>query len=305
MSTAVLLMAYGSPRSLDEVEPYYTEIRGGRAPSAGALADLRARYERIGGGSPLTEITRRQAAALQGVLDAASPGAYRTYVGMKHWHPFIREAVAEIRADGAERVIGLVLAPHFSRISIGGYALRLHAAREAVEGKFEVRMIPSWYADPGFVAFAARNLRRALDGWNAADPKLRVLFTAHSLPARILDEADPYRDQLLDSSRLVAETAGTPHWELAFQSASHTGEPWLGPDVLDRLDAFAGEGGHHVVVAPIGFVADHLEVLYDVDVECAERAAKLGLELRRVDSPNDDPDFIQTLAVIVREGLSG
>jgi ferrochelatase len=298
-TTAVLCMAYGGPRSLDEVEDYYTDIRGGRRPSPEALENLVRRYERIGGLSPLPEITRRQAEALGSALEAATPGRFRTYVGMKHWHPFVREAVEDIAADGADDVIGLVLAPHFSKISIGGYEQRLFAARAATGAFFEIDMITHWYDDEGFVAFAAENLRAALGDWDPAEGATRVFFSAHSLPERILAEGDPYRDQLLKSSALIAEAAGAPNWEFAFQSQSHTGEPWLGPDILTSLDAFADRGGRRAVVAPIGFVADHLEVLYDVDVECVEEAEKLGIELRRTASPNDDPRFIQVLAGVV------
>lgn len=301
MTTAVLCMAYGGPNSLDEVADYYTDIRGGRRPSPESLADLMRRYEAIGGLSPLPEITRRQAAALGEALEAASPGRYRTHVGMKHWHPFVGEAVEDIVARGADEVIGLVLAPHYSKMSIGGYEQRLVAARAAAGASFSVDMIPSWYDDQGFVAFAAENLRAALGDWDPGDPGTRVFFSAHSLPERILAEGDPYRDQLLDSSRLIAEAAEVPNWEFAFQSQSQTGEPWLGPDVLTSVEAFAAAGGKRAIVSPIGFVADHLEVLYDLDIEAAELAGKLGVDLRRTASPNDDPRFIQVLSGVVRK----
>ncbi|HLI56882.1 MAG TPA: ferrochelatase, partial [Actinomycetota bacterium] len=200
MTTAVVCMAYGGPRSLDEVEPYYTDIRGGRKPSPEALADLMSRYEKIGGLSPLPEITKRQADALGAALQAASPGEYRTYVGMKHWHPFVAEAIEQVVADGAERVIGLALAPHYSKMSIGGYEDRLKAAQAKTGGTFTLDMIHSWYENPSFVAFSATNLRTALGGWDPADPATRVFFSAHSLPERILAQGDPYRDQLLASS---------------------------------------------------------------------------------------------------------
>jgi ferrochelatase len=294
-------MAYGGPNSLEEVEDYYTDIRGGRRPSVESLADLMSRYEAIGGLSPLPDITRRQAAALGEVLEAASPGTYRTHVGMKHWHPYVREAVEQIVTQGADEVIGLVLAPHYSKMSIGGYEQRLLAAQAAAGASFKVDMIPYWYDDPGFIAFAADNLRTALGDWDPAEAGTRVFFSAHSLPERILAEGDPYKDQLLDSSRLIAEAALVPNWEFAFQSQSHTGEPWLGPDVLTSLGAFAAAGGRRAVVSPIGFVADHLEVLFDLDIEAAEQAKKLGIDLRRTASPNDDPRFIQVLAGVVQK----
>lgn len=297
MKCGVLLMAYGSPRILDEVEGYYTDIRGGRAPSAEALADLTARYERVGVPSPLEEITRRQAAALERALAGRGPDGsdIACYVGMKHWNPFIREAAAQIAADGVEKLVGLALAPHYSKMSIGGYESRLLAAKDELGAGFEVAMIDSWYDEPGFIDLVASNIREAVAGW----PGFRIFFTAHSLPERAMAGGDPYRDQLLASSKLAAGAAGVSDWEFAFQSASATGEPWLGPDIGDRLRAFAGEGGRRALVAPIGFVADHLEILFDVDVECAEEATRLGLELRRIASPNDDPRLIDTLADVV------
>jgi protoporphyrin/coproporphyrin ferrochelatase len=298
----VLLMAYGSPRTLDEVEGYYTDIRGGRAPSAEALADLTARYARVGMPSPLEEITRRQAAGLERALAGRGPGGsdIACYVGMKHWNPFIHEAVAQVAADGVEKLVGLVLAPHYSKMSIGGYESRLLAAKEELGATFEVAMVNSWYDEPGFIDLVASNIKDTATGWPEND--FRVFFTAHSLPERAMTGGDPYRDQLLASSKLIADAAGVSDWEFAFQSASATGEPWLGPDILDRLQAFAAEGGRHALIAPIGFVADHLEILFDVDVECAEEASRLGLELRRTTSPNDDPRLVDTLAnVVVKE----
>ncbi|MGH2719055.1 MAG: ferrochelatase, partial [Actinomycetota bacterium] len=209
----------------------------------------------------------------------------------------IEQVVGQRQAD---RVIGLALAPHYSRMSIGGYEDRLKAAQAKTGATFALDMIPSWYENPSFVDFSAANLNAALGDWDPVDPGTRVFFSAHSLPERILAEGDPYRDQLLASSGMIAEAAGAPNWEFAFQSQSHTGEPWLGPDVLTSLEAFAGRGGRRAVVAPIGFTADHLEILFDVDVEAAEAAAKLGIELRRTASPNDDPRFIEVLASVVR-----
>lgn len=300
----VLLMAYGSPGSLDELEPYYTDIRGGRPPSPEALDELAGRYRRIGGLSPLTEITRRQAQALENALIDGPTGCVTVYVGMKHWHPFVHETVTAIAADGIQTLAGIVLAPHYSKMSIGGYEQRLLSARQAQGVSFNVRMVRSWYDDPAFVDFLAARLRNCMAGWDPAEEGTRVFFTAHSLPERILRDADPYRDELLASCELVCDRAGVPHWEFAFQSASRTGEPWLGPDILERLAAFGQEGGGRALVAPIGFVADHLEVLFDIDVECAELTAALGIEMRRLPSPNDDPEFIEVLAGVARRALA-
>lgn len=297
MTTAVLCMAYGSPRSLDEVEGYLTDIRGGRPPSREGLDELKQRYGRIGGGSPLTEITESQASALQERLDEISPGHFRTYVGMKHWHPFIGETVAKIAADGVQRLIGLVLAPHYSKMSIGGYKSRVQDAMEAAGAGFELSMIPRWYGEPKFVDFYASLIREPLAHWDKEGT--RVFFTAHSLPERILSYGDRYQDELMESSSMIAGAANVSDWEFAFQSASHTGEPWLGPDILERLEAFRQDGGNAALVAPVGFTADHLEILFDVDVECAEKCREVGLDFRRTASPNDQPAFIDALASVV------
>lgn len=301
MTTGILFMAYGSPRSIDEVEPYYTDIRGGRAPSPEALEHLTDRYRRIGGSSPLEEITTRQAGGVEKALRSEGSDV-KAFVGMKHWHPYIAEAVERIAGDGIERVIGIALAPHYSKMSIGGYEERVIKAR-ASGASFAFRMIPYWYDDAGFIEFVAGNLKATLAGWDPGDRATKVFFSAHSLPERILATGDPYRDQLQESSKLIADVAGVPEWEFAFQSASETGEPWLGPDILERLEAFRSDGGHRAVIAPIGFTADHLEILFDVDIECAGKAKELGLELRRIPSPNDEPGFIRALAELIRRHL--
>jgi ferrochelatase len=299
MRTAVLLMAYGSPRTPDEVEPYFTDIRGGRPPSPQVLKVLADRYERIGGKSPLNEITQEQAESLEELLEHEHPGDFAVFTGMKHWHPFISDTVAKIAAEDLQRVIGLVLAPHFSKKSIGEYEARILKARDAAGAGFDLTMVKSWYDEPAFVELVAANLTQALGDWDTADPGTCVFFTAHSIPARIVAEGDPYADQLAESAKVFAEAAGIANYTTGWQSESTTGEPWLGPDILDRLGTFAEEGGKRALIAPVGFVADHLEVLFDVDVECVERAQELGIELRRIPSPNADPRFIRALADIV------
>lgn len=297
--TAVLLMAYGSPRTPDEVEPYFTDIRGGRPPSPQVLDELARRYNRIGGKSPLNEITREQADSLGNLLEQDHAGRYAVFTGMKHWHPYVADTVAEIASAGTDKVVGLVLAPHFSKKSIGEYETRILNARQAAGANFDLTMVKSWYNEPAFVDLVAANLKQTLKGWDAADPGTCVFFTAHSIPARIVAEGDPYADQLADSAKVFAGAAGITNFTTGWQSESTTGEPWLGPDILRRLESFAEEGGKRAVVAPVGFVADHLEVLFDVDVECVEKAAELGIELRRIPSPNADPRFIRALADVV------
>ena len=282
MNDAVLLMAYGSPSTAEDVRPYLEDVRGVRPVSDEAVAELAERYRRIGGRSPLDEVTEAQRAALE--RDLGLP----VFVGMKHWRPRIAEAVEAALARGAERVIGLVLAPHYSRLSVGEYRERLEAA---LSDRAELVLVESWHDDPAFVDVLAERVRDT-DAW--------VVFTAHSLPERILADGDPYREQLLETSRLVAERAGLERWSFAFQSASPTGEPWLGPDVLDELERLSAEGVGKVLVAPVGFVSDHLEILWDIDIEAREKADELGLELARIESLNDDPAFIGALAGVVR-----
>jgi protoporphyrin/coproporphyrin ferrochelatase len=285
VKTAVVLMAYGSPGRIEDIRPYLEDIREGRPVSDEAVEELTERYRRIGGRSPLDEITERQRAALERELEMP------VYVGMKHWRPRIAEAVEAALAGGAERVVGLVLAPHYSALSIAGYRERLEAA---LDGRAELRFVESWHDHEAFLAVLADRVR----GSDA-----HVVFTAHSLPERILAMGDPYRDQLLETSRLVAERAGIERWSFAFQSASETGEPWLGPDILEELDALHTQGVREVLVCPVGFVSDHLEILWDLDVAARERAAELGLRLDRIESLNDDPAFIRALAEVVRQAL--
>jgi protoporphyrin/coproporphyrin ferrochelatase len=275
-------MAYGSPSSPDDVRPYLEDVRGGRPVSDEAVAELAGRYRRIGGRSPLDEVTEAQRAALERELGMP------VFVGMKHWRPRIAEAVDAALAGGASTVIGVVLAPHYSRLSVGEYRERLEAA---LDGRAELVLVESWHDEPAFVDVVADRLQ-STDAW--------VVFTAHSLPERILADGDPYRQQLLETSQLVAERAGLEQWSFAFQSASATGEPWLGPDVLDELERLSADGVRKVLVAPVGFVSDHLEILWDLDVEAREKADELGLELARMESLNDDPEFIRALAGVVR-----
>ena len=283
---AVVLMTYGSPSSPEEIRPYLEDVRGGRPVSDEAVEELAERYRRIGGRSPLDEVTEAQRAALERVL------ALPVFVGMKHWRPRIAEAVEAALGAGACRIVGLVLAPHYSSMSVGEYRARLE---QAVTRRAELVLIESWHDEPAFLDVLAGRVR-GTDAW--------VVFTAHSLPERIVVAGDPYQEQLLETSRLVAERAGLERWSFAFQSASPTGEPWLGPDVLDELERLHREGVRNVLVAPVGFVSDHLEILWDLDVQAREKAQALGLELARTASLNDDPAFVRALAEIVRKALS-
>jgi ferrochelatase len=285
MSTTVVLMAYGSPDRLEDVPAYYADIRGGRPIKPEHLDDLVARYRRLGieDSNPLNEITEATRAALESELDLP------VFTGMRHWKPRIAEAVEQALAAGAGEIVGLVLAPHYSTLSIEKYREQLVAA---LAGRAELRFVERWGHEPGFVALLADRL--------TSHKHEHVVFTAHSLPARILEEGDPYRDELLETARLVAERAGAHEWSFSFQSESPTGEPWLGPDILEHLNELGACDVRDVVLCPVGFVADHLEIRWDLDVEAAERARALGIRLERIELPNADPAFIQVLAGLVR-----
>jgi ferrochelatase len=276
-------MAYGNPRTEGDIEAYFTHIRGGRPPSPAALDELRGRYRAVGG-SPLEEITRRQAAALSAELGLP------TFVGMKHAPPFIAEAAQEAAAQGVRKLIGLTLAPHYAGMSLGQYE---HALREAWPG--ELHFVPGFHDHPAFIQAVRGLLTDALQGFQPD----RLFFTAHSLPARIVEQ-DPYDQRLLESCRLVAQRDGLPPWEFAYQSASSTGERWLGPDLLQAVER---SGARRVLVCPIGFVADHLEILYDLDIEAQAFASEHSLEIRRTASFNDRPEFITALAQVIRDRL--
>ena len=294
-TTAVLLMAYGTPRHPEEIEAYYTDIRRGRPPTPEALADLVARYDAIGGISPLAQLTEAQRDSLQAALDERAPDTYRVDLGLKHADPKIEEATEALLADGVERIVGLVLAPHYSSYSIGQYLGRARAVAEPAG--VPVRGVDSWATEPAFIDFISADLERRLEAVPAGS---RVLFTAHSLPQRIIDGGDPYPDELRATAVAVAERLGLKEgrdWSIAWQSAGRTPEPWIGPDILEVIDSLADEGSvPGVVVSAVGFVADHLEVLYDLDIEAANRAAARGLAFARTACVNDDAAVMGALA---------
>jgi len=283
VSTAVVLMAYGSPERIADVPAYYADIRGGRPIAPEQLADLVERYRRLGieSSSPLNAITEQTRAALERELGLP------VFTGMKHWTPHIADAADA--AAFADTVVGLVLAPHYSALSIKGYRDQLESG---LAGRAELRFVDSWHDDPAFIEVLADKVR----GTDA-----HVIFTAHSLPRRILDLGDPYVEQLQDTARLIAERAALRDWSFSFQSESPTGEPWLGPDILDHLRTLNAK---RVLVCPVGFVSDHLEIRWDLDVEAAEVARELGIELTRIEMPNAEPAFVRVLAGIVRRALS-
>ena len=284
---AVVLMAYGSPDRLADEPAYYDDIRGGRPIAPEQLEDLVERYRRLGVGdgdepSPLNAITEATRAALEQELE------FPVFTGMRHWQPRIATAVEQALAGGARLVVGLVLAPHWSTMSIARYR---ELFETALAGRAESRFVERWGSEPGFVELLASRV----SGTDA-----HVVFTAHSLPARVRALGDPYEDELLETSRLVAAAAGLGDWSFSFQSASPTGEPWLKPDILDHLADLHARGVRRVLVCPVGFVSEHLEIRWDLDVEAAATARELGLELERIELPNADRAFVEVLAAVVR-----
>jgi len=293
--TAVVLMAYGTPRSTDEILPYYTDIRRGRPPTDEQLTELTRRYVAIGGISPLARLTEAQRDALQLAFDELAPGAYEVVLGLKHADPKIEAAVSEVAARGFRNLVGAVLAPHYSAYSVGQYLGRVAEAAEP--HGLMVSAVESWAVEPAFIDFLVNDLRNRLAPMNG---HTRVLFTAHSLPESILTTGDTYPDELRSTAEAVAArldlTEGTD-WQIAWQSAGRTPEPWLGPDILEVIDSLGDDPTiDGVVVSAVGFVADHLEVLYDLDIEARQRAEQHGLGFDRTACVNDHPAVMAALA---------
>jgi ferrochelatase len=279
-------MAYGSPERLQDVPAYYADIRGGRPIKPEHLADLVERYRHLGieHGSPLNAITEETRASLEDELGIP------VFTGMKHWTPRIAEAVARALETGASTVVGLVLAPHYSPLSIAGYRRQVE---DALGDGAELAFVERWGTEPGFVDLLADRVRGT---------EAHVVFTAHSLPVK---GSGGYRDEVLESSSAIAERAALrDNWSFSFQSESPTGVPWLGPDILEHLRTLHGRGVRRVLACPIGFVADHLEIRWDLDVEAAELARELGLKFERIEMPNADPRFVRVLEGLVRRALA-
>lgn len=314
----ILLMAYGTPSSLDEVEAYYTHIRRGRKPTPEALQDLVGRYKAIGGVSPLAKITKETAERLQTYMNQSGlnrsgsnqgtsnqgGSAYKVYLGMKHSRPFIEDAIMQMAEDGVDEAVGLVLAPHYSAMSVGTYIQAAEAALEKYGGPRMI-FVKQWYMHPLFLEAVSYRVAEAMEVVSADGGEVCAVFSAHSLPERILEMKDPYPAQLEETAKAIADRLRVKHWTIAWQSAGRTPEPWLGPDILAVLKHLRDEGYRSVVSCPIGFVSDHLEVLYDIDVECQALAKQLGLHLVRSRSLNADADFITALAAIIEERMAG
>ncbi len=302
--TGLLVMAYGTPRSKEEIEPYYTHIRHGRKPSEEALEDLTNRYEAIGGISPLAKITEDQASKLESFLnEVVEDREFKAYLGLKHIDPFIEDAVTKMKEDGIEEAVSIVLAPHFSTFSVKSYNGRAKEESEKINGP-TIQSVESWYKEPKFIQYWSNQIKKTMEQISNPE-KSCVIFSAHSLPEKILQNGDPYPEQLRETAELIAKEAGINQYEIGWQSEGNTPEPWLGPDVQDLTRTlFENHGYTSIVYCPVGFVADHLEVLFDNDYECKVVTDELGIDYYRPEMPNSKPEFIECLATVIQKKLA-
>lgn len=297
----VLVMAYGGPGRMEDVAPYLLDVRNRRPTPEAVVQEVRERYRRIGGRSPILERTQAQAMALQLALDPTCE-RFRTIVGMRHWHPYIADALAQLTSEGIGRAVGLVMAPHYSRMSIGAYYQKVADANSSVA----IAPIESWHLLPGFLDALAERVRSALTRFPINEQgDVAVIFTAHSLPERILSWNDPYPDQLRATTEALVERLALRTFRFAYQSAAMTPDPWLGPDAGTVMEGLAASGVRNVLIAPIGFTCEHVEILYDVDVELQYRARTLGVHLERIAMVNDAALLMTGLANLVRQAASG
>ena len=284
------MLAHGAPERLEDIPEYLQFVRGGRPTSPEIIEDVKDRYAEIGGSSPLTARTREQAEALEAELGIP------VYFGMRNWYPLIKETMARMQSDGVDRIVAVCLAPQYSKMSVGFYFRRTQEAKESLEYGAQIIWAKSFHAHPQLINAFQERLTPLL-------PAEMVLFTAHSLPEKILENKDPYDAETKATARAVADAAGLDRWEFAYQSQGMTGDTWLGPTVESRLEAFTAKGIRDVVLAPIGFVCDHVEILYDVDIAFRNYAAERDIRLRRIESLNTSPQFISALADVVRKRL--
>jgi ferrochelatase len=297
----VLMMAYGGPNGLEEIPGYLADIRIGRVTTPAVLEEISENYRRIGGKSPLFEHTRAQ---VQAVADHFDPARFKFYLGMRHWSPWIEEVVGHMVEDGVRQAVALALAPHYSRLGSARYHQKIEDGLEMYHGRIEFGSIYSYHDAPGLIRAFANRVEEGLGRWPKAERKrVHVVFSAHSLPARILEMGDPYDAQVRETARLVAEEARLPRerWSWSYQSAGRSPEPWLGPQLDEHLVELAGRGIRNVVSVPIGFVCDHVEIVYDIDIRAQEIARRQGIRLERPPALNTDPLFIGTLVELIRE----
>jgi ferrochelatase len=292
----LLVMAYGGPSSLDEVEPYLMDVRGYRPTSPEIVHEVRERYREIGGHSPILERTRAQADAIESALNVQGQN-FKAFVGMRHWHPFIQDTLAEMRAQGIERTVGLVMAPHYSRMSIEAYFKKIEEANSGMQ----VARINDWHLLPEYLNALVGRVHAALERFpESVRNDVPVIFTAHSLPERILEWGDPYPQQLHATMEALMQCLGPRPHEFAYQSAAISTDPWLGPDASDAMKRYATEGMRHMLICPIGFVCEHVEILYDIDVVYRSLAKDLGVQLERIEMLNDSPEMIRGLTGLVK-----
>jgi protoporphyrin/coproporphyrin ferrochelatase len=293
----LLVMAYGGPNHIDEVEPYLLDVRGYRPTAPTIIHEVRERYREIGGRSPILEQTREQAAALETALNKTRQ-EFKAVVGMKHWHPYIGEALARMQAQGIKRTVGLVMAPHYSRMSIEDYYKKVAEAGSPVE----IAPIKDWHLLPGYIDALVSRICSALERFPAeVRSQVPVIFSAHSLPERILGWNDPYPEQLQETVNAVMQRLGNQPHDFAYQSAAISNEPWLGPDVSILIERYAAEGQKNTISCPIGFVCEHVEVLYDIDIVYQKLARSLGMRLERIEMVHTEPKMIAGLAELVRK----
>jgi ferrochelatase len=300
----LLVMAYGGPNSLDEVPGYLADIRTGRTTPANVLQDITHNYRQIGGSSPLLQRTREQIAALERMLSKRFPEKFRIYLGMRHWAPRIEETVAQMIDDNISRAVAIVLAPHFSNLSVAKYQKKIQAGLEMYRGEIQFSLVDHYHNHPKLIAAFADRLDKTLRTWPAGERDLvHIVLTAHSLPVRILGQGDPYPTQLQETARLVTDACGLAddRWSWSYQSAGRSAEPWLGPPLDEHLQALAQRGVKNVLVMPIGFVSDHVEIQFDIDIQAQAVARECGLLLKRPSALNDDFLFIEALADVVAQ----
>jgi len=293
----VLVMAYGGPNNLDEVEPYLLDVRGYRPTSPEIIQEVRERYREIGGRSPILEQTQAQADAIETTLNA-NGNKFKAFVGMRHWHPFIKDVMMEMQEEGIERAVSVVMAPHYSRMSIGAYYQKVDEANSPIE----FSRIENWHLQAGYIRALATRVRDALERFpEEVRANVPVIFTAHSLPEKILEWNDLYPTQLSETVSVVMEQLGSQPYEFAYQSAAISSIPWLGPDAGEVIERLVSEGEKHILLCPIGFVCEHVEILYDIDIVYQNLAKSLGIHLERIEMLNTVPQMIDGLAQLIRE----
>ena len=300
----ILLMAMGGPDSLEAVGPYLSDVRGGRATPPELVEEITARYRATGGKSPVLAITKDLAKRLEGRLNAASSARFRVYVGLRHWHPYIKETYQDIVKDGVHRLVGVCMAPQNSRMSVGAYVKKVEEAQAGSAAAVNFTYVPSWNTHPALIQAIAANIRESLQQFPAdVRPRVPILFTAHSLPERVLKDNDPYPHEVRGTVDAVVAAVRPQTWRFAFQSQGRSSEPWLGPTVEETLDALHTLGHRHVLMAPIGFVSDHVEILYDIDIEFKKRASDMGMQMERIPMLNATPTLVETLTEVITSHL--